>query len=162
MDEGYICHCREGFYDESPNPQETGRLCLEFVIDARPTQVPPAQEPRKEGIPCGRNEVCSIPFNEVSLSSQESTLKVCIDGYRCGCRPGESRRAPGQKCARVEEVPVQVRVVSRDKQPLVFSSEYGGPQSPPYVEFVHLFEKELGRTIGGTQFAPRYVNTAVQ
>ena len=27
-DDGYLCHCKEGFYDNSPNPREPGRICI--------------------------------------------------------------------------------------------------------------------------------------
>lgn len=44
------------------------------------------------------------------------------------------------RCERVEETPLQIRVVSRDSRPLLYSSEYGSTKSPPYVEIVDLFQ----------------------
>uniref|UniRef100_A0A1I7XA59 Transposase n=1 Tax=Heterorhabditis bacteriophora TaxID=37862 RepID=A0A1I7XA59_HETBA len=37
-----------------------------------------------------------------------------------------------------------MRVVSRDSQPLLYSSEYGSSQSAPYVEIVDLFQVRIG------------------
>ncbi|KIH53759.1 calcium binding EGF domain protein [Ancylostoma duodenale] len=153
MDDGYICSCREGYYDQSPNPQEPGRVCLEFQVDHKVEQVtitPVQSHPLNEGLPCGR-DFCKITMGE-----------VCISGSYCGCRPGESRSVATGKCERVEETPLQIRVVSRDSTPLLYSSEYGSTKSPPYVEIVDLFQKDMARTFGGTIYAPRYVNTKVE
>ncbi|PIO70594.1 EGF-like domain protein [Teladorsagia circumcincta] len=57
---------------------------------------------------------------------------------------------------------MQIRVVSRDSRPLLYSSEYGSTKSPPYVEIVDMFQKDMARTFGGTIYAPRYVNTKVE
>ncbi|KAK6012089.1 EGF-like domain protein, partial [Ostertagia ostertagi] len=153
MDDGYICSCREGYYDQSPNPQEPGRVCLEFQVDQKieqATHTPVQTHPLNDGLPCGR-EFCKIAMGE-----------VCISGSYCGCRPGESRSVATGRCERVVETPMQIRVVSRDSRPLLYSSEYGSTKSPPYVEIVDMFQKDMARTFGGTIYAPRYVNTKVE
>ncbi|KAK6743395.1 hypothetical protein RB195_010571 [Necator americanus] len=152
MDDGYICSCREGYYDQSPNPQEPGRVCLEFQVDHKIEHItitPVQSHPLNEGLPCGR-QFCKITAGE-----------VCISGSYCGCRPGESRSVATGRCEVVEQTPLQIRVVSRDSRPLLYSSEYGSTKSPPYVEIVDLFQKDMARTFGGTIYAPRYVNTKV-
>lgn len=110
----------------------------------------PQDAPRVDGIPCGRNEVCLIARNE-----------VCVGGLRCMCRPGEARNSAADRCQPVEKIPLSIRVLTRDSEPLLYSSEYGNSDNIPYVEITHLFSNDLGRTIGSTSYAPRYVATDV-
>ncbi|CAJ0578738.1 unnamed protein product, partial [Mesorhabditis spiculigera] len=149
-DEGYYCVCRTGFYDDSPNPREPGRICVAFQQEQTRRIEIVEDAPRKlTGLQCGRYE-CSIERNE-----------VCIGGVECGCRPGESRSSPTARCQKVEVIPFQIRVVSRDNRPLMYSSEYGNTDSPTYIEIVDRFQKDVARTFGGTAYAPRFVNTHV-
>lgn len=153
MDDGYICSCREGYYDQSPNPQEPGRICLEFQVDHKIEEITATSvqsHPLDQGLPCGRT-FCKITMGE-----------VCISGSQCGCRPGQSRSIATGRCENVEQTPLQIRVVSRNHRPLLYSSEYGSSKSPSYVEIVDVFQKAMARTFGGTVYAPRYVNTKVE
>uniref|UniRef100_F1KPJ6 Transmembrane cell adhesion receptor mua-3 n=1 Tax=Ascaris suum TaxID=6253 RepID=F1KPJ6_ASCSU len=150
LDDGYVCRCSQGFYDNSPNPLEPGRVCIEFQKE-HPTRITtPQEQPRIDGIPCGRNNVCVIARNE-----------VCVGGVECSCRPGEARHSNSDKCQPVDKTPLVLRVITRDNEPLVYSSEYGNSDSVPYVEITDRFSKDLGRSIGGTEYAPRYVTTEV-
>ncbi|PAV59374.1 hypothetical protein WR25_03507 [Diploscapter pachys] len=156
LPDGYSCSCRKGFYDQSPNPMEPGRVCVEFVqeedhslVTHKSVQIHRLEEQQHEGILCG-NDYCSIQNGE-----------VCISGSYCGCKPGEGRSAATGRCMPVEETSFQMRIVSRDQKPVMYSSEYGSSKSPPYVEIVDIFQKGIARTFGGTQYAPRYVNTKV-
>ncbi|KHN76197.1 Transmembrane cell adhesion receptor mua-3 [Toxocara canis] len=149
LDDGYICRCALGFYDNSPNPLEPGRVCVEFQKE-HPVRVIPQEQPRVDGIPCGRNNVCVIARNE-----------VCVSGVECACRPGEARPSKNDKCQPVDKTSLALRVITRDSEPLIYSSEYGNSDSVPYVEVTDLFSKDLGRSIGGTVYGPRYVTTEV-
>ncbi|VDN55231.1 unnamed protein product [Dracunculus medinensis] len=149
LDDGYICHCKLGFYDNSPSPLEPGRICIAFQQENLIKTIP-QDAPRVDGIPCGRNEVCLIARNE-----------VCVGGLRCMCRPGEARNSAADRCQPVEKIPLSIRVLTRDSEPLLYSSEYGNSDNIPYVEITHLFSNDLGRTIGSTSYAPRYVATDV-
>lgn len=152
LDDGYTCSCRQGFYDQSPNPREPGRVCVEFQIEVEVarTQRPPQEAPQDEGISCGGIH-CSVARNE-----------VCISGTTCGCQPGEGRSAESGRCQPVEETPFQIRVLTRDNNPLLYSSQFGSANSAPYVEIVDRFSKDMARTFGGTAYAPRYVNSRVE
>ncbi|CAB3403060.1 unnamed protein product [Caenorhabditis bovis] len=151
LDNGYTCVCRHGFYDQSPNPLEPGRVCIEFQMEPKieRVEVTTVQHQPVDGLLCGRDH-CLISRGE-----------VCISGEYCGCRPGEGRSSTTGKCQPVDETPFQIRVVTRDQRPLMYSSEYGSNKNAPYVEIVELFQKNMARTFGGTSFAPRYVNTKV-
>uniref|UniRef100_A0AC35GEY8 Notch n=1 Tax=Panagrolaimus sp. PS1159 TaxID=55785 RepID=A0AC35GEY8_9BILA len=148
-EDGYRCICKEGFYDPSANPEEAGHVCTEFQQPG-PVTVLPIQTPQHEGIPCGPNNYCVVARNE-----------VCIGGNRCGCRPGEARASLTDKCQPVEKIPLAVRVVSQGQEPLYYSSEYGNDQNEKYAEFTNEFKNDVGRAIGSTSYAPRYVNTDV-
>lgn len=125
-------------------------LFAEFQKE-HPTRITtPQEQPRIDGIPCGRNNVCVIARNE-----------VCVGGVECSCRPGEARHSNSDKCQPVDKTPLVLRVITRDNEPLVYSSEYGNSDSVPYVEITDRFSKDLGRSIGGTEYAPRYVTTEV-
>lgn len=65
------------------------------------------------------------------------------------------------KCIDIEKTPLAVRVINRAQQPLLYSSEYGNPKNEEYVSFTNEFNHDLGRAIGSTVYAPRYVNTDV-
>uniref|UniRef100_A0AC34QH72 Uncharacterized protein n=1 Tax=Panagrolaimus sp. JU765 TaxID=591449 RepID=A0AC34QH72_9BILA len=147
-DDGYICACKEGFYDAGANATEPGRVCAEFIQDVVTRR--PEESPRIEGIPCGPNKYCLNAKNE-----------VCVGGSHCECRPGEGRASPDDKCQPIDQIPLSLRVLNRDNQPLYYSSEYGNDKNEAYVEVTNEFEKDVGRAIGGTSYAPRYVNTDV-
>ncbi|KAK0416184.1 hypothetical protein QR680_012332 [Steinernema hermaphroditum] len=154
LDDGFLCQCKPGFYDNSPNPLEPGRVCLAFSQEDHATKAPfhppPQQTPQHEGVPCGRNNYCSVARNE-----------VCVGGTRCACRPGEARAGPKDRCQTVDRIPLAIRVTSQGSQPLFYSSEYGNPDSVAYVEITDEFSRDFGRTVGGTSYAPRYVATDV-
>uniref|UniRef100_A0A7E4VNX4 Transmembrane cell adhesion receptor mua-3 n=1 Tax=Panagrellus redivivus TaxID=6233 RepID=A0A7E4VNX4_PANRE len=150
-DDGYTCYCREGFYDSSNNPNEPGRVCIEFNLEPPKIVKPLDTAPHHDGIPCGRDNYCVVARNE-----------VCVGGSRCECRPGEGRASPTDRCQPIEQIPLAVRVTNRGSQPLFYSSEYGNKRNEAYVEITKEFENDVGRAIGGTSYAPRYVNTDVQ
>uniref|UniRef100_A0A158RCP8 VWFA domain-containing protein n=1 Tax=Thelazia callipaeda TaxID=103827 RepID=A0A158RCP8_THECL len=149
LDDGYTCHCKAGFYDNSPNMQEPGRVCIEFQ-KVKLTTILPKDMPRIDGIPCGRNNYCATARNE-----------VCVGGMECTCRPGEGRATSQDRCESVDRIPLSILVLNKDAETLLYSSEYGSSYSAPYVEITHLFSKDIGRSLGGTTYGPRYVTTDV-
>lgn len=106
-------------------------------------------ELKKNVIPCGLSE-CKFDLNE-----------VCVSGVRCSCRPGEGRLKLADKCQPIDKTPLAVRVISRDNEPLFYSSVFGNDKNDAHVEFSNEFQNDIGRAIGGTTYAPRYVNTDV-
>ncbi|CAD5215432.1 unnamed protein product [Bursaphelenchus okinawaensis] len=152
--ESYYCTCRDGFYDQSPNPLEPGRVCVEFKLDDEPRHVsvkPVEILPSKDVTPCGQQHYCSRTLNE-----------VCVGGTTCECKPGEARRSPGSRCQAVDETELTFRVVSQGQRPLFYSSEYGSSTNEAYVEVTKEFQQDIGRAVGGTSYAPRYVTTDVK
>ncbi|GMS89863.1 hypothetical protein PENTCL1PPCAC_12038, partial [Pristionchus entomophagus] len=169
-DDSFYCQCKTGFYDNSPNPAEPGRVCLAFqqehpaiqhiITETHHQSVQDdsfrpsvhggktiVETIKHDGMQCGRN-YCNVKRHE-----------VCISGAYCGCRPGQSRASENDVCVTVEKIPMQLRVVTRDRRPLLYSSQYGSEKSPTYVEFVDVFRKDIAKTFGGTSYAPRYVTT---
>nr|CDJ97533.1 EGF and von Willebrand factor and SEA domain containing protein [Haemonchus contortus] len=146
-DDGFICQCKQGFFDENTDPLKTGRVCVGLVIDqpqqAEKTTISPNL------VPCG-NTFCKIDLHE-----------VCIGGSKCDCRPGESRSSPNDKCVAVTSVPIVVRVIDFDGEPLHYSTDYSKPTSPEHVQIVEDAVKGLGEVFRQTDIAPRYVTTDV-
>lgn len=130
LEYGYVCSCRHGFYDQSPNPHEPGRVCIEFQQEQHieRVEVTTLLSPSSHEFTCGRD------------SCIRTRGEVCISGEYCGCKPGEGRSSNTGKCLPVQETPFEIRVVSRDQRPLLYSTEYGSSKSPSYVEIVELFE----------------------
>ncbi|KAJ1374162.1 hypothetical protein KIN20_036788 [Parelaphostrongylus tenuis] len=128
-DDGFICQCKAGFFDENIDPLKTGRVCIGLSID-RPHEAEKTTLSPNE-IPCG-NTHCKVDLRE-----------VCIGGTKCGCRPGESRKSPTEMCIPVIEVPIVVRVVDFDDEPLHYSTDFSKPTSPGHVEVVESFVKEI-------------------
>ncbi|OZC08479.1 hypothetical protein X798_04540 [Onchocerca flexuosa] len=149
LDDGYTCRCKAGYYDNSPNTQEPGRVCIEFQKE-KITTVIPQDEPRIDGILCGRNNYCATKRNE-----------VCVGGVKCMCRPGETRATPNDRCETVDYIPFLIRVLNKDAKMLSYSSEYGNSDSAPYVEITHLFDKDIGHAMSSTTYGTRYVTTDV-
>ncbi|KIH55926.1 EGF-like domain protein [Ancylostoma duodenale] len=148
-DDSYICQCRPGFFDENTDPQKTGRVCIELglVIDRPQETEKTTLSPNL--VPCG-NTHCRVDLHE-----------VCIGGSKCGCRPGEARSSPEEKCMAVTEVPIVVRVIDFDGEPLQYSTDYSRPNSPEHVQIVDTAVKGLGDVFSHTDVAPRYVTTDV-
>lgn len=69
--------------------------------------------------------------------------------------------SPKDRCQPIDKIPLAFRIVSRGQQPLFYSSEYGHSQNEAYVELTNEFQKDLGRSVGGTVYAPKYVTTDV-
>lgn len=112
-------------------------------------QKAPNLEQEPDTVPCGLTS-CRISLGE-----------VCVSGSYCSCPPNQGRQNANSKCQEIEKTPLAVRVVNRGQQPLLYSSEYGNPKNEEYVAFANEFQQDLGRAIGGTTYAPRYVNTDV-
>lgn len=121
----------------------------EFQKEKITTNVP-QDAPRINGIPCGRNHYCSLPLNE-----------VCVGGVQCTCRPDEGRATSQDRCEVVDRIPLSIRVLNKDSETLLYSSEYGSSDSAPYVEITHQFVNDIGRALGSTTYGPRYVTTDV-
>ncbi|KAK5978923.1 hypothetical protein GCK32_010216, partial [Trichostrongylus colubriformis] len=121
-DDGFICQCKLGFFDENTDPSKTGRVCIGLVIDQPQQTEKSTLSPNL--VPCG-NAFCRVDLHE-----------VCIGGSKCGCRPGESRSSPNDKCVAVTSVPIVVRVIDFDGEPLHYSTDYSKPTSPEHVQIV--------------------------
>ncbi len=52
-------------------------------------------------------------------------------------------------------------MVERGPDKLVYSSEYGQPNNPAYVEMVDNFVKDVKKAVQQTSFAPLYITTDV-
>ncbi|KAE9418454.1 hypothetical protein Angca_009775 [Angiostrongylus cantonensis] len=146
-DDGFVCQCKTGFFDENTDPFKTGRVCIALTID-RPQEAERTTLSANE-IPCG-NTHCKVDLRE-----------VCIGGTKCGCRPGESRTNTNEKCIPITEVPIVVRVVDLDDEPLHYSTDFSKPTSPGHVEVVDSFVKGVGEVFHRTDISPRYVTTDV-
>ncbi|KAL3070193.1 hypothetical protein niasHT_039386 [Heterodera trifolii] len=153
-EDGYNCRCNEGFYDESASKgQPAGHYCIDYQFGNEATPVveqKPQQTLKVPGTPCGHNNWCL-----------EERKEVCVGGVRCLCRPGEGRGAADQKCVPVERTSLAIRVSGQAQKPLFYNSEYGDSTSSSYVELVHEFQRDIGRAVGNTSLAPRYVTSDV-
>uniref|UniRef100_A0A183C216 EGF-like domain-containing protein n=1 Tax=Globodera pallida TaxID=36090 RepID=A0A183C216_GLOPA len=153
-EDGYSCRCNDGFYDESASKgQEAGRYCVDYQFgnEAPPVvEQKPHQTSKLPGTACGHNNWCL-----------EERKEVCVGGVRCLCRPGEGRGAPDQKCVPVERTSMAVRVSTQAQKPLFYSSEFGDSSSSSYVELAQEFQRDIGRAVGSTSLAPRYVTSDV-
>ncbi|CAI4230491.1 unnamed protein product [Auanema sp. JU1783] len=149
-DDSYLCQCKTGFFDESTDPATAGRVCVELglVIDKPQETEPTTLSPNL--FACG-NTLCKKDLHE-----------VCIGGEKCGCRPGEGRSSPRDICIPVTEVPLVVRVLEFDNEPLHYSNDYSKPGSSGHVEVVESTKSGLGDILKHTSFAPRYVATDVK
>ncbi|VDL87736.1 unnamed protein product, partial [Nippostrongylus brasiliensis] len=146
-DDGFTCLCKDGFFDENTDPTKTGRVCIGLAIDRPQEAEKTTLSPNL--IPCG-NTHCKLDLHE-----------VCIGGSKCGCRPGESRSSPSEKCVPVTSVPIVVRVIDYDGEPLQYSTDYSKPENPEHVQIVEDAVKGLGDVFRQTDIAPRYVVTDV-
>uniref|UniRef100_A0A183FQQ6 VWFA domain-containing protein n=1 Tax=Heligmosomoides polygyrus TaxID=6339 RepID=A0A183FQQ6_HELPZ len=160
-DDGFVCQCKDGFFDENTDPMKTGRtasiICKKnylTLLKELGLAIDHPQESEKTTlspnlVPCG-NTYCKVDLHE-----------VCIGGSKCGCRPGESRSNPDEKCIPVKSVPIVVRVIDFDGEPLHYSTDYSKPTSPEHVQIVEDAVKGLGDVFRQTDIAPRYVVTDV-
>ncbi|KAK0416294.1 hypothetical protein QR680_012402 [Steinernema hermaphroditum] len=146
-DDGFFCQCKAGFYDTATDPKKAGRECIALItqrpVEAEPTTANPNL------IPCGGGH-CHLDRGE-----------VCIGSERCGCRPNQGRELDSDACVDVDKTPIEIRVVGRGPDSLTYSSEYGAPNKPAYVEIVDAFVKGMKGAVGKTTSAPRYVTTEV-
>ncbi|TKR77104.1 hypothetical protein L596_018138 [Steinernema carpocapsae] len=146
-DDGFVCRCKPGFYDDATDPQKAGRECIALATIRPPEANPTTQNPNL--ISCG-NTQCHLDRGE-----------VCIGGEKCGCRPNQGRELDSDDCTDVDKTPIELRIVSRGPEDLVYSSEYGSPNKPSYVEIVDTFVKGIKGAVGKTTSAPRYVTTEI-
>ncbi|ULU02771.1 hypothetical protein L3Y34_002395 [Caenorhabditis briggsae] len=147
-DDSYTCQCKEGFFDEISDPKKPGRVCIGLVIEA-PNQAEDPTTPDPNTIKCG-NGLCHLNLGE-----------VCVGGATCACRPGESRDNDKEKCVPVTSIPLVVRVMEYDGEPIQYRTDYSKPDTPAHVEIVDAVKKSVGKIIGKTEFAPRFVTTDV-
>ncbi|CAD6188433.1 unnamed protein product [Caenorhabditis auriculariae] len=148
-DEGYTCQCKEGFFDETSDPARPGRVCIEIGLVIDKPQLAEKTTLSPNLIPCGAVH-CRLDLHE-----------VCVGGSKCLCRPGEARSSTFEKCVPITSVPLVVRVMEYDGEPLQYSTDYSKPQSPAHVEVVEAAKKGIGAALMKTEFAPRYVTTDV-
>ncbi|CAB3402805.1 unnamed protein product [Caenorhabditis bovis] len=149
-EDSYVCQCKEGFFDEISDPKKPGRVCIEVGLVIEPQVHADDQTTANPNlVPCG-NGHCRIDLGE-----------VCVGGSTCMCRPGESRNGKDEKCVPVTSVPLVVRVLEYDNEPIQYSTDYSKPESPRHVEIVENVKNGIGKVLGKTDFAPRYVTTDV-
>lgn len=132
-------------YNECTN----GNALCSFPAIQQEASVPPTTTTPAGTVPCGK-DLCYLSKGE-----------VCIGGVRCGCRPGQNRRDANQTCVDVDKTELAIRVVGRGGDQLTYTSEYGDPTKPAYVEIVDVFINGMHQTIDATATAPRYVTTDV-
>uniref|UniRef100_A0A915AKQ6 Transmembrane cell adhesion receptor mua-3 n=1 Tax=Parascaris univalens TaxID=6257 RepID=A0A915AKQ6_PARUN len=147
-DDDFTCRCNAGFYDDGNDPHKPGRVCIELVVNKPPEVEKTTLSPNLA--PCA-STFCHLDLGE-----------VCIGGTRCGCRPNQNRGNSSDNCIDVEKIPIEIRIVDRGGEKLVYSSDYGSPNSPNYVDIVDAFNKGLSDLIKESKFAPQYVNTDVK
>lgn len=87
--------------------------------------------------------------------------EFCVGGTECLCKPNESRSSPNDPCQPVTRTPLLLRVLHRDDEKLIYTSEIGKSKSVPNIEISKVFSNDMGRSIAGTSYAPRYVTTEV-
>ncbi|VDM72116.1 unnamed protein product [Strongylus vulgaris] len=61
----------------------------------------------------------------------------------------------------LREVPIVVRVIDFDGEPLQYSIDYSKPNSPEHVQIVDTVVKGLGDVFKQTDVAPRYITTDI-
>ncbi|KAI6183966.1 hypothetical protein M3Y97_00545400 [Aphelenchoides bicaudatus] len=144
--DGYTCRCNKGFYDDSPNPKEPGRVCAVFNEDFKATSSPLTQANEMQ---CGK-DVCFTNLNE-----------VCVDGTHCECRPKTTRQTSKDRCEEVQRTPLSVRILSNGDHLLRYSSQYNNPKNVPYIEFAEDFKKQMFNLFKSTVYAPKYVTSDV-
>ncbi|KAI1732442.1 adhesion G protein-coupled receptor E2 [Ditylenchus destructor] len=145
----YTCICPANSIDNSVDKtNKPGRVCVEASIDEPATEKPAEQI--KTTIPCGPTK-CKIELGE-----------VCLAPGLCGCPTGQGRSTPNDKCQPMEKIPLIVRIVEKGPQePVLYSSEFGNNRSAPYVELADEFRQDMGKAIGSTDIAPKYITSDV-
>uniref|UniRef100_A0A914RBZ5 EGF-like domain-containing protein n=1 Tax=Parascaris equorum TaxID=6256 RepID=A0A914RBZ5_PAREQ len=138
--EGYACECIAPYKDElSSNP---GRVC----------RYNECEDPKMND--CDKNAEC--------LDTDDDFTCRCNAGFY---DDGNDPHKPGRVCIgneSLDEIPIEIRIVDRGGEKLVYSSDYGSPNSPNYVDIVDAFNKGLSDLIKESKFAPQYVNTDVK
>uniref|UniRef100_A0AC35TFU5 EGF-like domain-containing protein n=1 Tax=Rhabditophanes sp. KR3021 TaxID=114890 RepID=A0AC35TFU5_9BILA len=125
-------------------PQETftRRPPTTTQIQREPPTPPP-------GMPCG-TDYCDLKLGE-----------VCISGWKCDCRPNEGRSSNKETCKPIERTTLPIRIISKDSEPIYYSSSYGNPSNPVYIQFADDFTKDIGRSFASTNYAQKYVNSDI-
>lgn len=107
--------------------------------------------------------------------------EVCVSGSSCECKPGEGRSSLRERCQPAvkvttfvllfllsmvsstlnAQVPLVVRITEKDGDRLFFSSDYGSPKSPEYVEVLDNFVRGVGETLQKTSISPKYITSDI-
>ncbi|CAJ0580735.1 unnamed protein product, partial [Mesorhabditis spiculigera] len=144
--DSYYCVCNAGFYDASPDPEKQGRACIEYSIP-EPTAT-------------AHNDVSL--FNCGNQRCRSSLGEVCLDG-KCVCKPGQLKDdTKGGICTDAIEIPIKIRVVSKDGETIVYNYDYSQPNTPEYIEISKEFKNGIGSTLKKTEYAPKYLGTDLQ
>lgn len=139
--------CKKGYFDDSPNPGEPGRVCAVYNEGFKATSSLLTQS-KVDEVQCGK-DVCFFSLNE-----------VCVDGSHCECRPGATRQTVKDRCEHVQRTPLSIRVISKADQILRYSSQYNNPTNVPYIEFAADFKKEMAEVFKTTVYAPKQFVTS--
>ncbi|XP_066953247.1 uncharacterized protein [Macrobrachium rosenbergii] len=128
-----------GFYQVKPLEQPPSRrpVPMQPVSTSPPTQAPtrPVRKPtynRRPTQPPIRIDTCIVGDDS---TCQEQLSEVCRteDGVSsCYCKPGTARRRPRTPCKRVISLRVSVKVDRVGDQRIVWSGNYGNPESEEY------------------------------
>uniref|UniRef100_A0A913I4D2 EGF-like domain-containing protein n=1 Tax=Strongyloides stercoralis TaxID=6248 RepID=A0A913I4D2_STRER len=98
---------------------------------------------------CGKT-YCNINLNE-----------VCINGWYCDCKPNEGRGSNSEICRIIQKTYIPLRVIAKDNEPIYYSSSYGNPTNPVYIQFAEEFNKDIGKSFAGTTYATKFVNSKI-
>lgn len=66
---------------------------------------------------------------------------MCVGGATCSCRPGESRDNEKEKCVPTTSIPLVVRVMEYDGEPIQYRTDYSKPDTQAHIEIVDAVKK---------------------
>ncbi|XP_064114672.1 mucin-2-like isoform X1 [Macrobrachium nipponense] len=157
-----------GFYQVKPLEQPPSRrpVPIQPVSTSPPTQAPtrPVRKPtynRRPTQPPIRIDTCIVGDDS---TCQEQLSEVCRteDGVSsCYCKPGTARRRPRTPCKRVISLRVSVKVDRVGDQRIVWSGNYGNPESEEYRLLEWESHLAISNAMSKTRLSSAYLGNTI-